>query len=164
MSQWIPDAVLRSSEPSRGRPAEQSARRTRRETAAALAVVPLFAGLSAKHLRALAQVAEQVGFDPGQVVIEEGMLGEALFVVLSGRAKVMRRGRKVATIWPGEFFGELSAIDGGPRTATVSADTPLSVLRLSRATLRSSVEAEPTLAVHLLEGMSRRLRQIQAHA
>lgn len=161
MSRGVPDAALRLGRDSElGRPAEPSARRTRRETAAALAGVPLFTGVSTKHLRMLADRSEQVVFETGQAVVQEDMLGEAMYVVLAGRALVSRGGRTVGHVMPGEFFGELSAIDGGPRTATVTADTPLSVLRLSRPTLRSAIEAEPTIAVRMLEGMSRRLRQI----
>jgi CRP-like cAMP-binding protein len=67
----------------------------------------------------------------------------------------------VARLVPGDFFGELSALDGGPRTASIVADTPMELLRLYRHTLRRVVEQEPTLAMGLLEGLARRLRQVQ---
>ncbi len=84
-----------------------------------------------------------------------------MFVVLSGGALVTRGGRTVARLVPGDFFGELSALDGGPRTASIVADTPMELLRLFRHTLRRVVEQEPALAMGLLEGLARRLRQVQ---
>jgi CRP-like cAMP-binding protein len=62
---------------------------------------------------------------------------------------------------PGDFFGELSTIDGGPRTATVVAETPMKVLRLFRATLRRLLEDEPGLSIKILDGMARRIRQVE---
>lgn len=84
-----------------------------------------------------------------------------MFVVLRGTARVVRGSRKVGALIPGDFFGELSALDGGPRTASVVADTPVEVLRLYRHTLRKMVEQEPALAMGLLDGLARRLRQVK---
>jgi CRP/FNR family cyclic AMP-dependent transcriptional regulator len=128
---------------------------------AALAAVPLFQGFSKRHLRRLAGEADAVVFGPGRAIVEEGQAGEAMFVVLAGTARVLRAGRKVAALIPGDFFGELSALDGGPRTASVVPDTPVEVLRVFRHTLRKMVEDEPALAMGLLEGLARRLRQVK---
>jgi CRP/FNR family cyclic AMP-dependent transcriptional regulator len=136
------------------------ARRSRRDTAAVLAGVPLFAGLPKRHVARLAADTEQEVFDPGQTVITEGMLGEAMFVVLGGTARVTRRGRRVGAVVPGDVFGELSVIDGGPRSATVAADTELTVLRLSRPTVRRLIEQDPSISIPILVGMVARLRQI----
>lgn len=128
---------------------------------AALAAIPLFDGLSKRHLRRLARDADVVAFGPGRSIVEEGQPGEAMFVVLGGTARVLRAGRKVGVLIPGDFFGELSALDAGPRTASVVPDTPVEVLRLFRHTLHELVEDEPVLAMGLLEGLARRLRQVQ---
>jgi CRP/FNR family transcriptional regulator, cyclic AMP receptor protein len=122
--------------------------------------VPLFDGFSRGHLRRLAAEADVIGFEAGRPIVEEGQAGEAMYVVLGGTARVVRAGRKVGELIPGDFFGELSALDGGPRTASVVADTPMEVLRLFRHTLRTMVEDEPALAMGLLEGLARRLRQV----
>jgi CRP-like cAMP-binding protein len=127
----------------------------------ALAAVPLFDGFSKRHLRRIAAEAEVVAFERGRAIVEEGQAGEAMFVVLSGGARVIRRGRMVGALVPGDFFGELSALDGGPRTASVVSDTPMEVLRLFRHTLRRVIEEEPALAMGLLEGLARRLRQVR---
>jgi CRP/FNR family transcriptional regulator, cyclic AMP receptor protein len=132
-----------------------------RRSVAALGTVPLFDGFSKRHLRRLAGEADVVTFEPGRMIVEEGGPGEAMYVVLSGGARVTRGGRTVARLVPGDFFGELSALDGGPRTASIVADTPMELLRLYRHTLLRVVEQEPTLAMGLLEGLARRLRQVQ---
>jgi CRP-like cAMP-binding protein len=126
----------------------------------ALAGVPLFDGFSKRHLRRLAGEADVVVFASGRAIVEEGEAGEALFVILRGTAVVRRAGRKVAALIPGDFFGELSALDGGPRTASVVPDTPVEVLRVYRHTLRRMVQDEPALAMGLLEGLARRLRHM----
>jgi CRP-like cAMP-binding protein len=128
---------------------------------AALEIVPLFDGFSKRHLRRLAREADVVTFGPGRAIVEEGQSGEAMFVVLTGTARVVRAGRKVAALIPGDFFGELSALDAGPRTASVVPDTPMEVLRLYRHTLHQLIKEEPALAMGLLEGLARRLRQVQ---
>jgi CRP-like cAMP-binding protein len=132
-----------------------------RRSVAALGAVPLFDGFSKRHLRRLAGETDVVTIEPGRAIVEEGLPGEAMYVVLSGGARVMRRGRMVARLVPGDFFGELSALDGGPRTASIVADTPMELLRLFRHTLRRVIEEEPDLAMGLLVGLARRLRHVQ---
>ncbi len=154
------DTVLRSTQRGSGGSAEHPPA-TLRRSVAALAAVPLFDGFSKRHLRRLAREADAVEFEPGRAIVEEGQAGEALFVVLTGTARVVRADRKVAALIPGDFFGELSALDGGPRTASVVPETPVEVLRVFRHTLLRMVEQEPALAMGLLEGLARRLRQVQ---
>jgi CRP-like cAMP-binding protein len=144
-----------------GRLPEQLPRRTVRENATSLAAVPLFLGFSKRHLQRLASQADELTFEPRDDIVEEGMLGETLFVVLSGKGKVTRAGRKVGEVLPGDFFGELSALDGGPRSATVTAETPMRVLRLFRHTLVGLLQDEPRLILKLLDGMVRRVREIE---
>lgn len=142
---------------------KRSATRVRRSVAA-LHAVPLFDGFSRRQLNRLAGEAEVVVFEADRAIVEEGGAGEAMFVVLSGGARVTRGGRKVATLVPGDFFGELSALDGGPRTASIVSETPMELLRLYRHTLRRMIEEEPSLAMGLLEGLARRLRQVHPGA
>jgi len=132
-----------------------------RRSVTALAAVPLFDGLSKRHLRRLAEDADVVAFGRGRAIVEEGQAGEAMFVVLGGSARVLRGGRKVGALVPGDFFGELSALDGGPRTASVVTDTPTEVLRLFRHSLQRVLREEPALTMGLLVGLARRLRHVQ---
>lgn len=126
----------------------------------ALSHVSLFSGLSRKDLERVADESDVVSFTSGQTVVEEGMLGETMFVVLSGEAKAMRGTRRLATIRPGDFFGEIAVLDGSPRSATVVAETPLVVVRLFRRTLMRLLEAEPQLALKILDGIVRRIRDL----
>jgi CRP-like cAMP-binding protein len=127
----------------------------------ALAGVPLFDGFSRRHLSYLAEQADEVSFVPGELVVQEGLLGETLFVFLEGQAKVVRGGKTVGRVLPGDFVGELSAIDGGPRTASVVAETPVVALRLFRRTLIELLKKEPPLSVKLLQGIARRIRDLE---
>jgi CRP/FNR family transcriptional regulator, cyclic AMP receptor protein len=162
MSQGATD-LLRGRAAANPRAPEQPRRRTIRQNAETLSTVPLFQGFSKRHLQRLAAQADELTFEPREDVVEEGLLGETLFVVLSGKARVTRKGRKVGEVLPGDFFGELSALDGGPRTATVSADTPMRVLRLFRHTLVDLLRDEPRLILKLLDGIVRRIREIERH-
>jgi CRP/FNR family transcriptional regulator, cyclic AMP receptor protein len=160
MSQSVPDMLLRQRPPASGRRPEQEARRTRRQTATALAGVPLFAGFSKKDLERLADETDVVTFKPGQAIVEEGMLGETMFVILSGEAVVMHGRRRLGTVRPGDHFGELAAIDGAPRSATVVAVTPVTANRLFRRTLFTMLKAEPQLSLKILDAMVVRIRDL----
>jgi CRP-like cAMP-binding protein len=134
---------------------------TIRRSVTALETIPLFDGLGKRHLRKLAEEADVVRFRPGRPIVEEGQGGEAMYVVLSGTAAVVRGRRSVARLIPGDFFGELSALDAGPRSASVVAETPVDVLRLFRHTLRDLLQTEPALVFRMLEGLARRMRQVR---
>lgn len=163
MSQSIPDAVLRNAgtDALHVRQPEVRARRTLRETSTVLAGVPLFGDLRKRDLHRLAKQADELAFDPGERIVEEGMRGETLFVVLAGHGRVMRQGAEVGEVLPGDFFGELSALDGGPRTASIVAETPMRVLRLFRRTLVELIHDDPQLSLKLLDGIVRRIRQVE---
>ena len=85
----------------------------------ALAGVPLFEGLSKRQLKKVALVAELVDYMDGHSIVKEGDIGDSFFVVLVGQAKVVVKGRTVNRTLPGDHFGEISLLDGGPRTASV---------------------------------------------
>lgn len=162
MSQPGPDALLAFSRAKLGgRPAERRARRTRRQTAQVLGTVRLFTGFSHRHLDRLARETDEQVFEPGQRIVQEGERGETLYVVLAGEAKVVRGRRTVARMYPGDVFGELSALDGGPRTASITAVTRVEVLRLFRHTLMGMLEREPELSFKLLDVIVRRFRQLR---
>jgi CRP/FNR family cyclic AMP-dependent transcriptional regulator len=139
---------------------EQRARRTRHETVVALQGVPLFAGLPRRQVQRIAKEADEQTFGPGETIVQEGMLGETLFVVLEGTAKVTRGRKKVGEVLPGDFFGELSLIDGGPRSASIVAETPMRVLRVFRRTLTALWREDPRLAIRVLDGITRRVREV----
>jgi CRP-like cAMP-binding protein len=161
MSQSLPDLLRRESgrRPPARRPG-QPPRRTKRQSATALAGVPLFSGLSKRELNRLAADTDELTFAPGETVVREGDLGETMFVVLEGEGKVVRSGKDLGTVLPGDFFGELAAIDAQPRSASVVAVTRLRVLRLFRRHLMALLKDERQITLKLLDGIVRRVRQI----
>jgi protein phosphatase len=134
---------------------------TIRRSVTAVGTIPLFTGLSKRHLRRLAEEADVLRSAPGRPIVQEGQAGEAMYVLLTGTAKVVRGRRTVATLIPGDFFGELSALDGGPRTASIVPETHVEVLRLFRHTLLDLLRSEPSLVFRMLEGLARRMRQVR---
>jgi CRP/FNR family transcriptional regulator, cyclic AMP receptor protein len=167
MGQSLPEMMLRGAgrggRDRRGeRQPEQKIRRTRRETAQALSVVPLFSGLSKADLNRLAEETDVVSFPAGITIVEEGLLGETMFVVTSGEAKVLQGKRRLGTVRPGDFFGEVALLDGAPRSASVVAQTPVVAIRLFRRTLLKMLEAEPQLSLKILDALVRRVRDLSA--
>lgn len=165
MGQSLPEMMLRGAgrggrDRRGGRQPEQRLRRTRRETAQALSVVPLFSGLSKTDLNKLAEETDVVSFPAGTTIVEEGLLGETMFVVTSGEAKVTRGKRRLGIVRPGDFFGEVALLDGAPRSASVVAETPVVAIRLFRRTLLRMLEAEPQLSLKILDSLVRRVRDL----
>ena len=129
-----------------------------RRDAELLARVPLFTGLNKRHLRSVVGIAKEERFDEGDTVAEEGRPGDDFYVIVAGQAKVSRRGRTVAKLVPGDFFGEIALLDGGPRTASVVAETPLLVMTLNRKPFHTMLERDPTIVLKMLEELAGRLR------
>ncbi len=129
-----------------------------------LARVPLFEGLSRAHLGRVASLAEHTTYNAGRVIVKKDEPGRAFYVIVDGTAKVVKgkivTARREAELGPGDFFGELSLLDGDPRVATVIAATPLTTIRIERAAFRHLLREEPELALKVLEGMARRTRKI----
>jgi CRP-like cAMP-binding protein len=123
--------------------------------------VPLFANLSDRHLRKVAKLVMPVRFDAGAAIVREGSQGHTFFVILYGRATVVRRGARPATLRPGEYFGEMALLDRRPRSATVMAETELSALRISSEPFGKLLRGEPSIAIRLLETLSVRVRELE---
>ena len=126
-----------------------------------LAAIPLFADAGPKQLGHIAELCTEVNVPAGQVLCREGGPGHEFFVLEEGTAVASVRGEQVAAFGPGDFFGELALLDGsGARTATVTAQTPATVLVLTAAEFHQVLEREPMIAVRLLPAIGRRLRAV----
>ena len=132
-----------------------------RDAANLLSQVPLFAGLSKAEIRRIAESAKTVEFPAGESVTEEGTPGGRFYVIESGSARVLRGGRTRATLQAGDYFGELSLIDGEPRSATVVAATSLRTYSIAEFNFRALLKREPGLAYKLLVPLARRLREAE---
>jgi CRP-like cAMP-binding protein len=134
------------------------------DLAAHLERVPLFSRTSHLERAAVARHADEVSFDDGAVLVEEGTPGDAFYVVLEGSARVDREGEQVATLGEGDWFGELALLDGAPRSATVTAQGPVTVAVLPTAMFRMALREFPDLTEQLLAGMAAQLRAAGAPA
>ena len=129
-----------------------------------LATVPLFSALTRDELQRVVRAAEELDVTGGDELVTEGRVGRDFFLILDGEAIVRRDGRKVATLGPGKWFGELSLIDNQPRSATVVAVTDMKLLVLGQAEFGGLLETVPSMAAKLLRGIARRLRVAVARA
>ena len=126
-----------------------------------LAQVPLFEGLSRRHLKQIAEHADEISFRRGETIVEADQPGGTFFVIVEGEVRVVRGDRTIARVGPGEFFGEISLLDGGPRTASVIAATPVVAIRLFKASFDKVVREEPRVAGKILAAVARRLREAE---
>lgn len=126
--------------------------------------VPLFDGCTRTDLSRIAALSEERIYQEGQVIVKAGDPGNAFYVITNGKVKVVAgkalSGKKEAELGRGEFFGELSLLDGDARTRTVVAETPLETVRIERTAFRKLLRKEPDLTIRLLEGMAKRTRKI----
>lgn len=125
-----------------------------------LAETPLFSALGKRDLQRLAKASNEVERPAGSVLVDQGDAGREAFVLIEGTATVKRNGRKVGTLGPGDAIGELSLLDHGPRTATVTADTDVTLLVLSAREFGGVLEEVPGLAQKLLAQLAGRVREL----
>lgn len=118
----------------------------------------LFSACNTKEVSAIASLADEVDVPAGYELAHEGRIGREFFVIADGEAKVSRGGRKVVTLGPGSFFGEMALLDQGPRTATVTAQTPMRLFVLDSRSFSSLIEAAPPVARKMLRALAQRLR------
>lgn len=123
-----------------------------------LAALPLFEGVSAHDLGALVEKAMTVSFPPGHVIARQGDIGTGFFVIEEGSVRVVRDGTTIATLGPGDFFGELSVIDRLPRNASVLSAAPTTCLAVASWDFDAALADSPSLAMAILRGLARRLR------
>jgi CRP/FNR family transcriptional regulator, cyclic AMP receptor protein len=127
---------------------------------AALKRAPLFDGLSRKELTELARVSEDLDIPAGTALCKEGDVGQEFFVIVDGEVEVTRNGRKVALRGGGEFVGEIALLEKVPRTATVTAKTPLRVFVLTRQDFRTLVDKNRVVERKILQALARRVVEL----
>jgi CRP/FNR family transcriptional regulator, cyclic AMP receptor protein len=119
--------------------------------------VPLFSRCSKRELESVAAAADEIDLPEGKELTREGDRGREFFVLVEGTAEVRRNGRKVNTMRDGDFFGEIALIAETPRTATVTATTPVRMLVLTDRDFRSLLRRTPTMQMKVLEALAERL-------
>jgi CRP-like cAMP-binding protein len=128
-----------------------------------LGACPLFGGVVGDDLAAIAERAIEVDFSTDHVIARQGEIGTGFFVVVDGSVRVIRDGEEIARLGPGEFFGEMSVIDGLPRTAQVVATAPTRCLALASWDFEKLILDHPRIGLAILRGLSARLRSRTEH-
>jgi CRP-like cAMP-binding protein len=128
--------------------------------------IPLFTDFGRRDLERLSQLADEVEVPAERRLMAQGDRGAEMFVIASGRVRVERDGQQINSLGPGEFFGEIALLDGGPRTATVTTDEPSRLLVLTHREFHTLMEEFPEVAADVLSALAHRIRRLepdQAH-
>ena len=119
--------------------------------------VPLFAGCSKSELQRLASLADELDLADGATLIREGEAGREFIVVAEGTVRVTRGGKKLRDLGAGDFIGEIALVADVPRTATVTATSPVRLLVVTDRAFRSVLEQMPSIAMKVLQSLGERL-------
>ena len=132
--------------------------RSRQDSKAdAIAHVPLFWGTTKADLKKIASITDEIDIRKGKNLTREGAPGHEFFVLVEGTAEVRRNGKKVRTLGPGDFLGEISLVSRKPRTATVTATSPVRALVITEQSFRALLEEQPAIGVKILRSLAERL-------
>jgi CRP/FNR family cyclic AMP-dependent transcriptional regulator len=119
--------------------------------------IPLFKHCSTKEVGQIAGIADEIDLNEGKELIQEGKPGREFFVLVEGKADVLRKGRKINSLKGGDFFGEIAIIKRSPRTATVKATSPVRALVITERNFRTLLDRAPEIERKVLEELADRL-------
>lgn len=119
--------------------------------------VPLFSGCSKKELGQVARVADEIDLRAGKTLIKEGTPGREFFVLVDGTAEIRRKGKKIDSAGPGDFFGEIALLSDQPRNATVVTTSPVDALVVTARNFRMLIEDHPLIALKVMRAVADRL-------
>lgn len=120
--------------------------------------VPLFKGLSRRQVAQIVKLGRELEFAPGEAIVERGLKAMDFYLIMKGQAKLRVPGRRIRMLGPGAYFGEISVLDGGRRTATIVAETRVWTLRLDRSKFIPLLDRHGSIARKILVEMCGRLR------
>ena len=131
------------------------------DAAGVLKSVPLFAALSRGELNDIVDLAREELFSPGQDIVTEGQSGGPFFCITEGRADVVVHGKKVRELAPGSYFGEMALFEGGPRSATIRANTHVKAVAITSWNFLALLQDNWEITKKVLAELSRRIRELQ---
>ena len=126
--------------------------------------VPLFAGLPTQGLEEIGRITDEIEVPAGRALTHEGRHEGYFFVVVSGTVRIERGGRTINTIGPGDFLGEIALLDGGPRTATATTESPCRLLSMTHERFDELLESSTPVRTAILQAVGERLRAIDAES
>ncbi|MEO8476507.1 MAG: cyclic nucleotide-binding domain-containing protein [Actinomycetota bacterium] len=129
---------------------------------ATLRAVPLFSSLKDKELQAILEISKEVALEAGHTIVEQDGSAIGFHLLLEGQADIEISGRHVSTFGPGDYFGEVSLLDGKPRTATVITKTPTRALVIPSWSFNTLLDMHPAIAKELLLMLCARLRSAES--
>jgi CRP-like cAMP-binding protein len=135
---------------------------SRETTTQLLSRTRLFAGVEAAGLERIADRITEIEVPADRVIARQGEIGTGFFVIASGSVRVIRDGETLAELGPGQFFGELSVLDGKPRNAQVVSAEPTTCLALASWDFEAVVREQPSVAIAILRELAGRLRESTA--
>jgi len=127
-----------------------------------MAQVPMFTACTKKELQAIERLTTQQTVPAGKTLTREGEGGSEFAIILEGDAVATRNGREIGRLGPGDYYGEIALLDPGVRTATVTAETPMTLAVLTSGEFSQALEEVPALAHKILRGLARRIHELSA--
>lgn len=129
-----------------------------------LSRVPLFSACSKTNIARIARLVDEIDLPAGRALTQQGRVGDEFFIIVDGTVRVERDGRRIDTLGPGDFLGEISLIDHRPRTATATCETPCRVLVLAHREFHTLLADAPGIATAVLKSLAERLRALEPQA
>jgi CRP/FNR family cyclic AMP-dependent transcriptional regulator len=126
--------------------------------------VPLFSEMGEEELLEIARIAEEMDAPAGKALTHEGRHEGYFFIIVSGSVRIERAGQTINTIHDGDFLGEIALLDGGPRTATATTETPCQLIVMTHQRFEQLLDRSPSIRAAVLEEVGRRLRGLDAGA
>lgn len=123
-----------------------------------LRLVPLFRGMTDKSFDAIANLASEADYGAGDELVRQGTPGHEFIIIVTGRARVERDGKQIRELGPGDFLGEISLVDGSPRTATVTALEPIHAVTVGRDGFLDLIDRIPVFRLEVLNALTERIR------
>jgi CRP-like cAMP-binding protein len=127
-----------------------------------LSTIDLFEGFDRKHLRMVRDIGREHTFRADEVIVQQGARDTRFFLILEGMAEITVDGRFARAVGPGGYFGEIAMLDGGARTATITAATDASALSIASFNMRALLKENPVMALKVLEALCARVRAINS--
>jgi CRP/FNR family transcriptional regulator len=126
-----------------------------------LARVPLFSGLGKGSLAQIAQLADEIDLPAGKQLLQQGDHPHEFFLIVDGSVRIDRDGAQINTLGPGDFLGEIALLDGGQRSATATAVTPVNLLILGQREFNTLLHDYPDIRTSVLTALARRVRRLE---